>query len=404
MEKTILEWWEKHGIVKKYLNKNQNSSKRYSFIDGPITANNPMGVHHAWGRTYKDLFQRYYAMKGYDQRFQNGFDGQGLWIEVEVEKELQFKSKKDIEVFGVDKFVNLCKQRVMKFADIQSQQSIRLGYWMNWDNSYHTMSDENNYMIWQFLKKCFERGLIYEGTDVMPWCPRCGTGLSEHEIATEGYKDIVHDSLFVLFPLKSVPNESLLIWTTTPWTLTANTGVAVNPEIDYVKAKLENGNMVYVAKERLKYIGSDLEVVTELKGSELIDLTYDGPFDFLPSQQKVERKVVPSDTVTTEEGTGLVHMAPAAGKEDFIIGKAEGLAIISPIDDQGKFLANFGSFSGRTVFEVTEDIFNLTAGSFTVVVTDAAGCSEQMTGIVDEMSGLTLTGFASNAKQQVRAR
>ena len=140
MEKDILEWWEKHEIVKKYLNKNQNSSKRYSFIDGPITANNPMGVHHAWGRTYKDLFQRYYAMKGYDQRFQNGFDGQGLWIEVEVEKELQFKSKKDIEVFGVDKFVNLCKQRVMKFADIQSQQSIRLGYWMNWDNSYHTMS------------------------------------------------------------------------------------------------------------------------------------------------------------------------------------------------------------------------------------------------------------------------
>lgn len=358
MEKDILEWWEKHGVVKKYLNKNQNSSKRYSFIDGPITANNPMGVHHAWGRTYKDLFQRYYAMKGYDQRFQNGFDGQGLWIEVEVEKELQFKSKKDIEVFGVDKFVNLCKQRVMKFADIQSQQSIRLGYWMNWDNSYHTMSDENNYMIWQFLKKCFERGLIYEGTDVMPWCPRCGTGLSEHEIATEGYKDIVHDSLFVLFPLKSVPNESLLIWTTTPWTLTANTGVAVNPEIDYVKAKLENGNMVYVAKERLKYIGSDLEVVTELKGSELIGLTYDGPFDFLPSQQKVERKVVPSDTVTTEEGTGLVHMAPAAGKEDFIIGKAEGLAIISPIDDQGKFLANFGSFSGRTVFEVKGDIIN----------------------------------------------
>ena len=129
-----------------------------------------MGVHHAWGRTYKDLFQRYYAMKGYDQRFQNGFDGQGLWIEVEVEKELQFKSKKDIEVFGVDKFENMCKQRVMKFADIQAQQSIRLGYWMDWDNSYHTMSDENNYMIWQFLKKCFQRGLIYEGTDVMPWC------------------------------------------------------------------------------------------------------------------------------------------------------------------------------------------------------------------------------------------
>jgi len=358
MEKNILEWWEKHGIVKKYLNKNQNSSKRYSFIDGPITANNPMGVHHAWGRTYKDLFQRYYAMKGYDQRFQNGFDGQGLWIEVEVEKELQFKSKKDIEVFGVDKFVSMCKKRVTKFADIQTQQSIRLGYWMDWDNSYHTMSDENNYMIWQFLKKCFQRGLIYEGTDVMPWCPRCGTGLSEHEIATEGYKDIVHDSLYVLFPLTSAPNESLLIWTTTPWTLTANTAVAVNPKICYLKVKVDDGHIVYIAKERLRNIGTELEVIGELKGSELVGLTYEGPFDFLPSQQNVKRRVVPSDTVTTEEGTGLVHMAPAAGKEDFIVGKAEGLSIISPIDDQGIFLEEFGDFSGRNVFDVTEDIIN----------------------------------------------
>ena len=140
-------------------------------------------------------------MQGYEQRYQNGFDGQGLWIEVEVEKELGFHSKRDIEKYGVDKFVDLCKARVEKFANIITDQSKRLGYWMDWDDSYHTMSDQNNYTIWHFLKKCHEKGWIYEGTDVMEWCPRCGTGLSQQEVVTEGYRDIVHPGLFVKFPL-----------------------------------------------------------------------------------------------------------------------------------------------------------------------------------------------------------
>ena len=175
-EQATLAWWEENGIVDKYLKRNEASEKRFSFIDGPITANNPMGVHHGWGRTYKDLFQRFKTMQGYRQRYQNGFDGQGLWIEVEVEKELGFESKRDIEEFGIDRFVELCKQRVRKFADVQTWQSVQLGYWMDWDNSYHTMADENNYTIWHFLKVCHERGWIYEGTDVMPWCPRVRDG------------------------------------------------------------------------------------------------------------------------------------------------------------------------------------------------------------------------------------
>ena len=197
LEKQIQLWWDENNIVDQYLVRNKNASKTYSFIDGPITANNPMGVHHAWGRSYKDLFLRYKTMQGYEQRYQNGFDGQGLWIEVEVEKELGFHSKRDIEKYGVDKFVDLCKARVEKFANIITDQSKRLGYWMDWDDSYHTMSDQNNYTIWHFLKKCHEKGWIYQGTDVMPWCPRCGTGLSEHEIVTEGYKEIVHPGLFI---------------------------------------------------------------------------------------------------------------------------------------------------------------------------------------------------------------
>ena len=200
MERDVMKWWEEQDILEKYLHANDDSPRTFSFIDGPITANNPMGVHHAWGRTYKDVFQRYKTMRGYKQRYQNGFDGQGLWIEVEVEKELKLNDKREIEDFGIDRFVELCKERVRRFAAKQTEQSVRLGYWMDWDNSYHTMSDENNYTIWHFLRVCHERGWVYEGTDVMPWCPRCGTGLSEHEIVTEGYQEIVHPGLYVKFP------------------------------------------------------------------------------------------------------------------------------------------------------------------------------------------------------------
>ena len=171
MERDLLDWWRRDGIIEKYLSHNDASEERYSFLDGPITANNPMGVHHAWGRTYKDIFQRYQNMLGKQQRFQNGFDCQGLWVEVEVEKEIGLKSKRDIETYGVAEFVQKCKDRVIKYSARQTEQSIRLGYFMDWDNSYYTMSDENNYTIWHFLKTCHERGWIYKGHDVMPWCP-----------------------------------------------------------------------------------------------------------------------------------------------------------------------------------------------------------------------------------------
>ena len=291
MERDILDWWERNDIPAKYRERNAGADKTHSFIDGPITANNPMGVHHAWGRSYKDIFLRFRAMQGYDQRYQNGFDGQGLWIEVEVEKELGFRSKRDIEAFGVDKFVDLCKQRVDRFADIISQQSIRLGYWMDWDDSYHTKSDENNYTIWHFLKACHQKGWLYEGRDVMPWCPRCGTGLSEHEIVTEGYKEIVHPGLFVKFPLMDVPSpsmgegqdggektqESLLVWTTTPWTLTANAAAAVHPEKTYIKAR-QDGETLYLIKERESVLKGDYEVLGEMPSSELIGARYRAPF------------------------------------------------------------------------------------------------------------------------------
>ena len=239
MEKKWLTHWYKNGVIKKYLSKNKSSQKYFSFLDGPITANNPMGVHHAWGRTYKDLWPKFFNLLGYKERFQNGFDCQGLWVEVEVEKELKLKSKKDIENLipgdpkaSVAKFVELCKQRVLKYSGIQTEQSKRLGYFADWEHSYYTMSDTNNYMIWHFLKTCYEHGWIYKGHESVPWCPRCETAISEHEILTEDYKELVHDSIYFLLPIVGTKNEHLLVWTTTPWTIPANIAVAVDKKFD----------------------------------------------------------------------------------------------------------------------------------------------------------------------------
>ena len=360
MERGIYDWWEKNNIPDKYMSRNESSDKKYSFIDGPITANNPMGVHHAWGRSYKDLFSRFRTMQGYKQRYQNGFDGQGLWIEVEVEKELGFSSKTDIEDYGVDKFVTLCKERVQRFSDIITNQSKQLAYWMHWDDSYHTMSDENNYTIWNFLKTCNERGLLYEGTDAMPWCPRCSTGLSEHEIVTEGYQEVVHPGLFVKFPVLNESGDktdkNILIWTTTPWTLTSNCAAAVNSEMDYVEAS-QDGEIYYLAKERIASLSGEHTIIREFKGSELVGLKYSGPFDELPAQNDVTHRVVDWDEVSEGEGTGIVHIAPGAGKEDFLLGKKEGLSTIAPLNDMGDFIEGFGWLTGLNVYEVNDRIY-----------------------------------------------
>ncbi len=361
MERETIDRWNENDIPAKYRARNEGSDRRYSFIDGPITANNPMGVHHAWGRSYKDLFLRFRNMQGYRQRFQNGYDGQGLWIEVEVEKELGFTSKRDIEGFGVGEFVELCKARVDRFAAVIDEQSKRLGYWMDWDNSYHTKSDENNYNIWNFLKTCHEKGLIYEGTDVMPWCPRCSTGLSEHEIVTEGYVEVTHPGLFVKFPLVDRDGESLLIWTTTPWTLTSNVAAAVHPELTYVKVR--NGDdVLYLGKARVGVLRGEYEVLEELPGRDLVGLRYRGPFDELPAQDGVTHVVVEWDEVSETEGTGIVHTAPGAGKEDFALGKDNDLAVIAPLDDSGVFVEGFDWLTGMSVFECNGPIYDSLKG------------------------------------------
>jgi len=367
MEKSWLKSWYKEGIDKKYLQKNLESDKIFSFLDGPITANNPMGVHHAWGRTYKDLWPKFYNLLGYRQRFQNGFDCQGLWVEVEVEKDLGLKSKKEIENIvphdkkaSIAKFVELCKQRVYKYAKVQTQQSKRLGYFADWDNSYYTMSDENNYMIWHFLKKCFENGWIYKGRESVPWCPRCETAISEHEILTEDYKVVTHESIYFLLPLIDQKNEYLLVWTTTPWTIPANIAVAVDENLDYSLLKTEKGK-VWLATETISRVikSKDHKVIKKVKGKELVGLKYEGPFDQLASVSQVAKEnpktfhhVIPTDNrilpITVTEGTGMVHTAVSAGTEDFRLGKKLGLPMIPVIDDNANYLPGLGFLTGKS--------------------------------------------------------
>lgn len=395
MEKRILSEWYEKGIVEKYLHRNDASEKRFSFLDGPITANNPMGVHHAWGRTYKDLWQRFFALRGYKERFQNGFDCQGLWVEVEVEKELGLRTKKDIENLipgdkkaSIAKFVELCKERVRKFSGIQTEQSKRLGYIVDWDNSYYTMSEENNYMIWHFLKTCHEKGWIYKGKDSVPWCPRCETAISQHEMLTEDYKELTHETVFVKLAVttKGWENTSLLVWTTTPWTVPANVAVAVNVKFTYGVWEDENGEKYVFLhtgeegqppkrendKESLEFwimkkSGRTLSHTGKnIKGSELVGLTYTAPFDHLPRVQKAKQEnakkfhtvVDGSDIVVSTEGTGLLHVAPGAGKEDFDLGKKEKLPVISVIDDQANYLDDMEEFSGKNAKKHPEVIID----------------------------------------------
>ena len=345
VEKKVLEFWKKNEIFKKLVKKN-SKGKRFSFIDGPITANNAMGVHHAWGRTLKDLFLRYKAMQGFKQRYQNGFDCQGLWVEVEVEKDLGFNSKHDIEKFGLANFSKACRERVNKFSKRITEQSIRLGQWMDWENSYHTFDDSNIEAIWFFLKKCREKKWLYEGTRCMPWCYRCGTSLSQHEQA-DSYTDLVHPGLFVKFKIKGRKNEYLLVWTTTAWTLSSNVAAAVHPDLDYVKVK-KGDEFFYLSKGTTKHL-DEHDVVENFKGTDLAGIEYEPLYPNFEAQKGIKHSVVDWDLVSEEEGTGIVHIAPGCGVDDNELGKEKGLAEIAPLDEFGFFIKGFGWLTGKNV-------------------------------------------------------
>jgi isoleucyl-tRNA synthetase len=354
IEKEILKFWEDEKCFEKLVEKNKNG-KRFRFLDGPITANNPMGIHHAWGRSLKDMYIRFQAMLGKSCQYQNGFDAQGLWVEVETEKELGLKDKSEIDSYGIDKFTEACMERVQKYASIITEQSKRLGQWMDWDNSYYTNSDLNITSIWHFLKICNEKGWLVKSYRPLPWCPRCGTSLSEHEMSGS-YKETEHLSIFAKLPIEEM-DAKILVWTTTPWTLTSNVALAVNPEIEYVKVTVKSDDKpLIIGAKAIGALKGDIVSVSEpFKGEELIGKTYKTCFEDFDCQC-FEHKIVAWDEVDATEGTGVVHIAPGCGAEDFELGKKYGLPSICPINDEGVIVKGFGEFTGKKTTDLVDDV------------------------------------------------
>jgi isoleucyl-tRNA synthetase len=349
LELEMLEVWEREQTFEQLRERNRGGPT-WSFVDGPVTANRPaLGVHTAWGRTLKDVFQRYKALQGFDQRYQNGFDCQGLWIEVGVERSLGLNSKREIEEYGLEEFARRCREVVVGSSEALTRGSIRLGQWMDWGRDYFTFSDTNIEYIWKFLKIVQERGWLYLGHRSTEWCPRCGTSLSQHELTQAGvYQDRADPSLYVRFPLLDRPGESVVIWTTTPWTLPANVAAAVHPDEEY--GRRENGE--WVATSLFPKDG----FVDRKRGSDLVGWRYRGPFDDLPPGSQVDHRVIPWDDVTMDQGTGVVHIAPGAGGEDFELSKVHDLPVLTPVDESGRFYDDYGWLHGVSTTEAADQI------------------------------------------------
>ncbi len=346
LELEVLALWERQATFARLRARNAEGP-RFSFFDGPVTANKALAVHTAWGRTLKDVFQRYKAAQGCHQRYQNGFDCQGLWIEVGVERALGLNSKQDIEEFGLAEFSRRCREVVATSASDLTEGSIRLGQWMDWGNDYFTFSDTNIEYIWKFLRIVHAKGWLLQGHRATEWCPRCGTSISAHELHGS-YVDRVDPSLYVRFRLLDRPGEAVVIWTTTPWTLPANVAAAVNPASEY--GRLENGDWVAVSRF------PDEAFSERLPGSGLVGWRYEGPFDSLGPGGAVEHRVIPWVDVSMEDGTGIVHIAPGCGAEDFELSKTFGLAVIAPVDEAGHFYSTFGWLHGLSTGDAAEQI------------------------------------------------
>jgi isoleucyl-tRNA synthetase len=348
LELEILELWEQERTFERLREQNA-AGPRWSFIDGPVTANKKLAVHTAWGRTLKDVFQRYKALRGFHQRYQNGFDCQGLWIEVGVERQLGLNSKQEIEEFGLAEFARRCREVVIWSSEEITRGSKRLGQWMDWGRDYFTFSDTNIEYVWRMLKRVHENGWLYMGHRSTEWCPRCGTSLSQHELSQSGvYQDRSDPSLSVRFPLLDREREWIVIWTTTPWTLPANVAAAVKPDAEY--GLRENGEWVAVGRF------PDDAFVERKRGEELVGWRYTGPYDHLEPGSRVEHRVIPWDDVTLDQGTGIVHIAPGCGGEDFELAKVHGLDVLTPVDEAGRFYDDYGWLHGISTVEAADQI------------------------------------------------
>ena len=365
MEREVIGMWESEQIFHKSLNQ-RDQSKSWIFYEGPPTANGKPGAHHVEARVFKDVFPRFKAMQGYYVPRYAGWDCHGLPVELAVEKELGFTGKNDIEKFGVAEFNQKCRESVLRNVSDFTSMTSRMGYWVDFDKAYWTMNPSYVESVWWSLKEIHKKGLLVSDYRVSPYCPRCGTGLSDHELS-QGYETITDQSIYLRFPVldgelaKKYKKLSLLVWTTTPWTTISNTAAAVGPDIEYVIAQLEDEHFV-IANDLTGVLGEEIVIKETIKGKDLEGIHYEPPFgkSLFDEVSDALHSVVLADYVTTEDGTGIVHQSPAFGAEDLQVCRKYGLPVVNPVQADGHFLPNTplvaGLFFKKADKEIVKDL------------------------------------------------
>ena len=353
MEKEIANLWNARNVIKKNFDMNQDG-EYFTFYDGPPTANGKPHIGHILTRVMKDIIPRYKVMKGYKVIRKAGWDTHGLPVELEIEKKLGISGKEQIEEYGVEKFVKECKESVFTYVSMWEKMTEQIGYWVDMENPYVTYHNPYIESVWWALKQMWDKGLLYEGHKVMPYCPRCGTALSSHEVA-QGYKDVKDLTAVAKFKVADEDNKYILAWTTTPWTLPSNLALCINKAYTYIEAKV-NDEILILAKDLApKVLGEDFEIVREFQGTELLGTKYEQLMPF----GKVEGKafeVIHGDYVTLSDGTGVVHIAPAYGEDDSLVAKANGITFINLVDKEGKFVEEVTPWAGKFVKKCDESI------------------------------------------------
>ena len=354
MEKRILQFWDKENIFHKSI-KIRKDAPNFIFFEGPPTANGRPGIHHVISRTIKDLVCRYKTMQGFKVERKGGWDTHGLPVEIEVEKDLGLECKGGIEEYGVDQFNFKCNESVFRYKKEWDDLTRRIGYWLDLDKAYITCSNDYIESVWWLLSQFWEKGLIYQGHKIVPYCPRCGTPLSSHEVA-QGYEEVSDPSVYVKMKLIDQPNTYFLVWTTTPWTLISNVALAVGRDIDYVKVEYQGQDLILAEALCDQSLGGEYKIKERLKGKKLEKLRYEPLYNFVKTEESKAFYVILGDFVSVEEGTGIVHIAPAFGADDYEVGQKYGLPIVQPVDTKGEFTDEVTLWKGLFVKDADESI------------------------------------------------
>lgn len=353
LEEGILEFWKENSIFQKSLDAREGGPE-FVFYEGPPTANGKPGSHHVLSRIFKDIFPRYRTMCGYHVPRKGGWDTHGLPVELEVEKQLGISGKQDIEKIGIAKFNELCRESIYKYLEDWEKLTERIAFWIDTGDAYFTLTNGYIESVWWILKEIWKKDLLYHDYKVVPYCARCGTALSSHEV-DQGYKTVEDPSIFVRFPLVDDPELSLLVWTTTPWTLISNVAAAISPDISYVEVDADGRRMIMARSLVEKVLGEDTEVIRKIPAEELAGMRYTAPYDFIEPDGEAHF-VVSADFVSSDEGSGIVHIAPAFGADDLAVSREHGLPVINPVTGEGLFDERVTPWTGKFVKDADADI------------------------------------------------